>query len=437
MKAINSLPVLLVNPKILLIGGGNVACQKAKVLFENGIDFSIISIKMLSDIQAFTKKQYLKKFEKIDADGYNIIIDATGSADVNNLLKQLKSERFFLLNTVDVPAECDFYFSSLLHYKNLKIAVSSNGASPTLTQVIRDKIEKFLPKNLAYISEQKLIERCSGLIDVKNTKDEINKLFGKVYLIGCGPGDPELLTLKALKIFYEIDVALYDNLISEDILKLIPPEVEKIYVGKSKGNHSASQGFINKLLLDYANQGYNVARLKNGDPYIFGRGAEEAEFLLKNNVNVEVISGISSAFSAPLSAGIPPTARGYSSSVTVVTGHSENCEFNSNWVELLKIKNNTVIVLMGLTQAENIYSTAVSFGVDLFTPVAIISKATCKNQKVIISTIKELRTISADIEKPAILVFGNVVNLSHILQYASGYIENETNEKYAVQNKTQ
>lgn len=415
MEAIKSLPVLLRNPQILLIGGGKVALQKAKVLFDNEIDFFIVAQTLCDELNAFNTKHKIKSFEKKDADNFNIIIDATGNKEVNLLLKEIKKERFFLLNTVDVPEECDFYFSSLLRYKNLKIAISSSGASPTVTQIVRDKIKKFLPDSLGDLVEQKSLERELGIIDIERTREEAEKLLGKVYLIGCGIGDPELLTIKAYKTIQTVDAVFYDNLITEEILNLVPPHVEKIYVGKEKGNHSASQDAINKLLLDYAGQGYLVARLKNGDPYIFGRGAEEAEFLIRNGINVEVIAGISSAIAAPLSAGIPPTARGYSSGITIVTAHNDGCLFNNNWIEFLKIPNHTVIVLMGLTQAEKIVEDALRKGVEKSLPAAIISNASRKDQTTIITTLENLASASQHAEKPAVFVFGNVVNLSEIL----------------------
>lgn len=427
MKKINSLPILLKNPKILLIGGGKVALQKAKVLADNEIEFQVISETICDELKNLGVHYNIKSFERNNADNFNIVIDATGNKNVNVMMKEIKKERFIFLNTVDIPDECDFYFSSLLKYKNLKIAVSSDGASPTITQIVRDKIGNYLPNTIGDLTEQKLIEREQGIIDIERTKNETHKLFGKVYLVGCGIGDPELITIKAYNAIQSVDVVLYDNLITEKILELIPDRVEKIYVGKSKGNHSSSQDAINKLLLDYANLGYRVARLKNGDPYIFGRGAEEAEFLIKNNVDVEVIAGISSAIAAPLSAGIPPTARGYSTGVTIVTAHKEGCGFNRNWVELLKIPNHTVIVLMGVTQVKNIIMEAINLGIDLSLPAAIISNASRENQKTIITTLGKLEKDSKNAEKPAILVFGDVVNLNKLL--------NKTVHNYQIQGK--
>ena len=419
MNKIKSLPVLLKNPKILLIGGGKVAYQKAKVLTENDIDFILVSLTICDELKALNINCKMKLFEQADAEDFNIIIDATGSRGVNLLLKELKKERFFLLNTVDIPDECNFYFSSLLRYGNLKVAVSSNGASPTVTQIVRDKLREYLPLKLGELVEQKSLERELGIMDVERTREETHKLFGKVYLVGCGIGDPELLTIKAYKVIQNSDVVLYDNLITKEILELVPNEIEKIYVGKEKNNHSVNQQLINDLMLAYADQGYQIARLKNGDPYIFGRGAEEAEFLIRNNIEVEVIPGISSAIAGPLSAGIPPTARGYSSGISIVTAHTDGCSFNDKWIELLKIPNHTVIVLMGLTQTENIVSSAFQSGINGTIPAAIISNASRKNQKTIITTLENISTASAQADRPAVLVFGNVVNHSAILSTAA------------------
>ena len=425
MNNIKSLPVLFRNPQILLIGGGKVAFQKAKVLTDNEIDFSLISLTLCDEFKALEINYKIKQFVKADAVNFNIIIDATGNKEVNLLLKELKKERFFFLNTVDVPAECDFYFSSLLKYGNLKIAVSSDGASPSVTQIVRNKIKEYLPPQLEELVEQKSLERELGIINIERTKEEANKLFGKVYLIGCGIGDPELLTIKTYKAIKSADIVLYDNLITKEILDLVPQRTQKIFVGKEKGNHSASQDIINNLMFDYAIQGYKVARLKNGDPYIFGRGAEEAEFLIRNNIDVEIIPGISSAIAAPLYAGIPPTARGFSSGISIVTAHSNGCVFNNNWIELLKIPNHTVIVLMGLTQTENIVTSALRHGIEGKIPAAIISNASRKNQKTIITTLENLSTAAEEAERPAVLVFGNVVNLSEILSPAKQYFDSD------------
>ncbi|MFA3783523.1 uroporphyrinogen-III C-methyltransferase [Melioribacteraceae bacterium 4301-Me] len=422
MHKINSLPVLLKNPKILLIGGGKVALQKIKVLLENDIEFFVITEKICAELINYHFNYSIKKFEKKDAENYNIIINASGNNEVKAIIKEIKRERFILVNTVDVPEECDFYFSSLLIYKNLKVAVSSNGASPTITQIVRDKIKNYLPTQLGELAEKKFLERTAGIINPDETKKETLKLFGKVYLIGCGIGGIDMLTLRAYNLLQnDLDLVLYDHLITEDILGIIPKHVEKIYVGKCKGRYAMTQDEINKLLLNYAQRGMRVGRLKNGDPFLFGRGSEEAVFLINHNIEVEIIPGVPSVTAAPLSAGIPITAREISSSVSIVTAHLKGGVFDSSWIDLLKRKNHTTIVLMGLTQAENIINHANKNGVDEYLPTAVISNAGRNNQKVLTGSLKNLVELSNNAEPPAVLVFGNVVNFSNILPHFRYY----------------
>ncbi|WP_297887858.1 uroporphyrinogen-III C-methyltransferase [Sulfurihydrogenibium sp.] len=239
---------------------------------------------------------------------------------------------------------------------------------------------------------------------------------GRVYLIGCGTGDPELLTIKALKIFEKLDIALIDHLVSDEIVELLPKKTKLMYVGKQQKKTSIKQEDINKILLEFAKSGLTVGRLKSGDPYIFGRGGEETLFLLDNGIEVEVIPGVSSSTVAPLYAGIPLVMRGFSSSFSVVSAYNAGNKFNRNWLHFLKEKNHTVVVLMGLTKSRQIKEEALNIGVSKDIPVAIISNASRKNQKVIITNLDKLDEDSKNVEKPAVLVFGEVVNLHKKLQ---------------------
>ena len=234
---------------------------------------------------------------------------------------------------------------------------------------------------------------------------------GKVYLVGCGLGDVEQLTLKAYRIIREAQIVLYDHLITDEILALIPQESRKIYVGKPQKSHTISQDRINALIVDYASQGYSVARLKSGDPYIFGRGAEEALYLGERGYEVEVVAGISSSISGPACAGIPPTARGYASSFSVVSAHLKEDKFNSDWLALLKIPNHTTVVLMGLGLASVIRREALKAGVPKTFPVAIVSNASRPEQESIVTTLDGLTKAAKTLDGPAVIIFGDVVKL--------------------------
>lgn len=405
-----TLPILLKNQKILLIGGSKVALQKAQVLEHNNIDFKLISETFNEEILKLSSDHTLKSFELEDIGDFHIIIDATGNPDVAKMLTAYKKEHDILLNVVDVPKLCDFYFMALTPNQPLQIAVTSNGASPTAAKYFRDECERLIPKDIDAYLTHKQNERNRGVIDIFNTQKELNYLQSRVYLVGCGIGDPELLTLKAYKTIQSVDVVLYDHLISDEIMELVPEQTKKVFVGKQKGFHSIKQEAINALILEYALQGYSVARLKSGDPFVFGRGAEELKVLLEYGIKTEVIPGISSAISAPLTADIPITARGYASGFTVVSAHLRGDAIHLEWIDLLKKANHTVVVLMGLSKVAQIVEEAKKIGVAYNKPCSIISNASRKNQKVITTTLENLAHKAKGVERPAILVFGEVVN---------------------------
>lgn len=410
-----TLPIILHNKRILLLGASNVALQKALVLHRNKIEFEVIAKEIDEKIKEFTQKLTCKEFEPGDAADYEIVIDATGDKKVSDMLLEIKKERNILINIVDSPELCDFFFASLLEYGDLKIAVSSGGASPTITQVVRDKIKEIIPKEIELLTEQKRIERENGIIDKEDARLKTKKLLSKVYLVGCGTGDVELLTLKAYRIIQSVDVVFIDHLIADEIIDIIPKETKRVFVGKQKGFHSVKQEEINRLLLEYAQEGYTIARLKSGDPYIFGRGSEEAVSMVENGIRVEVIPGISSAIAGPLLSGIAPTARGYATNLSIVSAHLAGNRVNLEWIPLLKYENHTVVVLMGVSRAKEIKRCAANIGVSLDKDVAVISNASRVNQSVAIGKLSKLEELCKDAMRPALIVFGDVVNLHNVL----------------------
>jgi len=243
--------------------------------------------------------------------------------------------------------------------------------------------------------------------------------YGKVYLVGAGPGNPKLLTLRALEVLQNADVIIYDRLVSEDILKLIPEKAEKIYVGKASGKHTLTQEEINNLMIEAAVKGKTVVRLKGGDPFIFGRGGEEAEALISKNIEFEVVPGVSSAFAAPAYAGIPLTHRAYASSVAIVTGsQAADASKKVNWGKIAGAVD-TIVILMGLESIRNIVGNLIEGGLSPNTPAAIIEWGTTENQRTIIG---RLATIAEDAEKasfkpPSVIVVGEVANLGRKLAW--------------------
>lgn len=423
----STLPIILNTPKILLIGGGAVALQKAQVLHRNGIDFCTIALHVKPELETLCSVT-CKAFEINDLEGYEIIIDATGNPQVLQTLLHVKKERRFLLNCVDVPEACDFFFAALIERGALKVAVSSAGASPTMAQTIRDHIARQLPKSLEDLADALAQKRALRIIDRQSAKVSTQRLLGRVSLVGCGTGDAELLTLKAYKIIQEADVVLTDHLISPEIMALVPPRTLQIFVGKKKGHHSIKQEAINDLLMEYAAKGHHVARLKAGDPYIFGRGSEEALALIDAGIHVSVIPGVSSAIAAPSCAGIAPTARGVATGMSIVSAHLRGDRLCVDWIDLLLRPSHTVVVLMGTTRAREIVEAARSAGVRENLPVAIVSNASRVNQERRITVLSGLEEAAKGASRPSLLIFGDAVALSSKLPQ---YLEEVCDERLA------
>jgi uroporphyrin-III C-methyltransferase len=241
---------------------------------------------------------------------------------------------------------------------------------------------------------------------------------GKVYLVGAGPGDPDLMTVRAVKIIQSADVILYDALVGEGIKKLFPPEAEIIDVGKRADNHTYSQAEMNRMLVELAYKFKTVVRVKGGDPYVFGRGGEEAETLAREGLEVEVVPGITSAIAAPASAGIPVTFRGYASSVTILTGHEDPTKGATALdFKALAVLQGTLVILMGIKRLGENVRALLDNGKSPETPVAIIERGTTPEERVTIGTLGTIVALAEErkVEAPAVIVIGEVVKLREVL----------------------
>ena len=242
---------------------------------------------------------------------------------------------------------------------------------------------------------------------------------GKVYLVGAGPGDPKLLTVKAVELLKEADVVIYDRLVGESILDLAPEKAEKIYVGKRTGKHEVPQDMITELIIEKAQTGVKVVRLKGGDPFVFGRGGEEAEALVEKGIEFEVVPGVSSAVAAPMYAGIPLTHRDYAASVAIITGHrSGEAEHVIDWAKIAGSVD-TMVILMGVESLQAIAKKLVDGGLNTDTPTAVIESGTLKQQRTIIGKIGTIAKVAEEkrVKPPAVIVIGEVVNLGRKLAW--------------------
>ena len=428
---------------VLVVGGGVVAEQKLKGLLEVNADITVIAPHVTETIEGFAKDNKIRllprKYMRDDVNGFFIVVGATRNRSVQEEIFHDAQVHAIPVNIVDVPHLCTFYLSSIFHKGNLKIAVSTNGKSPTLGKIIRDKIKtefsEGYPELLEtlgdmrpevmksfpdYESRKKFyehvvrseVQRLPHSISTRTIQRTADSLrCGKVYLIGAGPGDPELMTVKGMKILGKADVVLYDALVNEDLLSFAPDSSEKIFVGKRAGLHCRQQEEINDLLILKVDEGKCVVRLKGGDPFIFGRGGEELEALRKAGIEIEVVPGITAGIGVPTSLGLPLTHRQDSSSIVFLTGHEDPAKSKEriDWQSVSHI--DTIVIYMGVKRLHSIVESLLQYGVSPSKPIAIIFGGTLPEETVITGTLQDIEEQFRDhsIISPGLIVVGSVV----------------------------
>jgi len=356
---------------------------------------------------------------------------------------------------VDNTPLCQFITPSIVDRSPIIIAMSSGGVAPVLLRYLRQKLETVLPANLSRLGafsekfREKVKQTLNGVtarryfwedvLDgdiaemVEKGQDkkadeafdvalqaaaEDKKVEGQVYLVGAGPGDPDLLTFRALRLMQKADVVVYDRLVSPQILELVRRDAEKIYVGKAKSNHTLPQDDINQLMVDEAKKGNRVVRLKGGDPFIFGRGGEEIQTLIQHGIEFQVVPGITAASGASSYAGIPLTHRDHAQSVVFATGHLRNGTIDLNWPALAQ-KNQTAVFYMGLTGLPIICEKMIEQGLDASTPIALVQSATTEKQQVLTGTLEDIvaKQEKAQLQPPTLIIVGSVVGLHDELNW--------------------
>lgn len=447
----NRLPLFLdlAEQPCLVIGGGDVAARKIRSLIDVGAHVTVVA-PVLADTTAELAKRHdldvaRREFKETDVRSRLLVIAATGDANVNRRAFAACRERRVLINTVDDAALSTAIFPSIVDRGPVTVAVSTGGASPTLARRIREQIEALLPAVTGRLAEflggrRGRVRGAIPDIDARrrlwdNVLDgnvpahiaagdeeaadaELDRLVsggapeGFVSLVGAGPGDPDLLTLKALRALQRADVIYYDNLVSPAVLELSRRDAKRVYVGKRRAFAGTRQADINARLLADAQRGLRVARLKGGDPFIFGRGGEEIETLRQHGIDFEVIPGITAALGCAAYAGIPLTHRDWAQSVRFVTGHLRDDVVNLDWPELAK-PDQTLVVYMGLAGLRVLTARLIEHGMDPGTPSATISRGTLEDQAVVAAPISGLAHAveEADVPGPTTTIIGRVVAL--------------------------
>jgi len=449
------LPVCLklTHQPVLLVGGGAVATRKARLLDRAGAILHVLAPDIDQELRAIVGRK--GRIEEASWDNravgqYRAVVAATQNTEVNAAVAARAHEQNIPVNVVDTPALCSFIIPAIVDRNPLLIAISSSGSSPVLARRLRSDIESRYPEGYGEVArflgdwreqvgaalaseEQRrhfwedLLEHTEiiplllrgeqtraedllteQLVEAQSGKDS----RGAVYLIGAGPGDPDLMTFKALRLLQRADVVLYDRLIGPGILEMARRDAETIYVGKRRAEHAVPQSEINATLLRLALEGKRVARLKGGDPFIFGRGGEEIEGLIAAGVDIEVVPGITAASGAACYGGIPLTHRDYAQSVRFITGHTRNHQLDLPWGDFLN-PSETLVFYMGLAGLSIITRELIRHGRSADTPAALVERATLPEQRVLTGTLADLPALveREQPEAPTLLIIGDVVRL--------------------------
>lgn len=437
----------------LVVGAGSVALRKLEWLVEAAADVSLVAREIPAGTGQFAAQhgvtQTERDFEPGDVVGRYLVVAATNDATVNQAIYAACEANAVLVNTVDDAALSSAIFPSIVNRDPVLVAIGTGGRSPTLARLVRGWMERRLPARLGALAdwagdwrarvkdalpsidarrafwestlESSIAEAVyRGEVDAADRQiaerlkqnERLGELVGFVSLVGAGPGDPELLTLKALRCLEQADVIYYDNLVSDAVLDLARREAKRIYVGKKRAEHTATQDEINAMLVDAAMAGQRVVRLKGGDPSIFSRGGEELEALTAHGIAHEIVPGITAAMGCAAYAGIPLTHRDLAQSVRFVTGHRASDRTNLDWPELAK-PDQTLVIYMGLGGLESICEHLIANGMDPATPAALIVRGTLPDMEVVEAPVAELAQAVREhaIKGPTTIIIGKVVGV--------------------------
>lgn len=444
----------------LLVGGGEVALRKARLLSKAGAILRVVAPDITPELGQLAREsgQCLHADYRLDyLDGVFLVIAATDDQALNEQVSRDCNARNIPVNVVDNPPLCSFILPAIIDRSPIVVAVSSGGKSPVLARMIRSRLESSIPA--AYGRLAGLVGQFRDAVkarfdDIEDRRDfweqtlqgpvaemvyagqeqaageMLSKLIneaelrpgGEVYLIGAGPGDPDLMTFKALRLLQRADVVLYDRLVAPEIVELCRKDAERIFVGKARSNHAVPQQDINALLVEHAKQGRKVARLKGGDPFIFGRGGEEIEQLANESIPFQVVPGVTAAAGCASYAGIPLTHRDYAQSVRFVTGHLKDNSINLPWAELVH-GHQTIVFYMGLVGLPVICEQLIAHGRSADTPIALVQQGTTRHQKVVVATLATMveEVAKNPVKAPTLIIVGEVVSLREKLAWYEHY----------------
>ena len=443
----------------LVVGGGVVATRKIKQLLIAGAKVFVVAPNIEPALEKLKESGDIRYFQQAYTEkcleGKQLVIVATNDKQLNNQIAKRAKSQNILVNVVDDYDAGTFIMPSIINRNPVVIAISTSGIAPVLTKLLSIRIETLIPSNYGKLASLISRFRDSAKEKYPSTKDRrrfwesildgpIAEMFyagqeektlklleaqlenesshldskGEVYLVGGGPGDPELLTFRALRLMQQADVVLYDRLVAPKILEFVRKDAKRIYVGKERDRHALPQAEINQMLVDLAKQGRRVLRLKGGDPFMFGRGGEEIDLLYENNIPFQIVPGITAASGCASYAGIPLTHRNYAQSCLFVTGHLKDGSMNLNWQTLVQPQQ-TLAVYMGTHSLDILSRQLIKHGMKKSMPAAIIQQGTTGDQNVYLSTIERLPEVPKEnnVKPPSMIIIGEVVSLHEKLAW--------------------
>jgi uroporphyrin-III C-methyltransferase/precorrin-2 dehydrogenase/sirohydrochlorin ferrochelatase len=450
----NYLPIFLDlrDRRCLVAGGSETAARKAELLLRAGARVDVVAPELheswarLPHVDRVTR--VADRFAPELLDGKDAAIVVEDDAAAAKIVADAARARHIPVNVTDRPALCSFILPSIIDRSPIMVAVSSGGESPVLARMLRARLETLIPAAYGRLGAlaARFKDRVRAAVKPEQRRAFWEKVFlspvaemvfsgreadaekqleamladaaghdigrGEVYLVGAGPGNPDLLTFRALRLMQQADVIVHDRLVTQPILDMCRRDAERIYVGKERDDHAVPQEEINLLLVRLAKEGKRTLRLKGGDPFIFGRGGEEIETLVEHGVPFQVVPGITAAAGVASYAGIPLTHRDYAQSVAFVTGHLKDNSFNLNWEGIAR-QDQTIVIYMGLKGLPLLCEALVRHGLDVHTPAAIVQQGTLPTQRVVVGDLGTLaeRAEAAKLRAPTLIIVGNVVRL--------------------------
>ncbi len=449
--------------KVLVVGGDDVALRKVNLLLAAGAWVRLVAPEVkpeLRELLADPQHEILERcYQDWDCEDVRLVIAATDSDHVNTEVAADAGKRNLFVNVVDGPDSGSAIMPAIIDRSPFVIALSSGGRAPVLARLLRTRLESLIPHGYGRLADVagRFRDRVKARFQTINERREFweraltgsaaeaamagdmgqarlllereldsyqSSKVGEVYLVGGGPGDPDLLTFKALRLMQQADAVLYDRLVSKDVLALCRRDADMVYIGKKRDRHSLPQDEINQLLARLAREGRRVLRLKGGDPFIFGRGGEEIETLAAEGIPFQVVPGITAASGCASYVGIPLTHRDYAQSVRFVTGHLKDGSIDLNWQEMMD-ERQTLVFYMGLLGLETICSKLIEHGRDSDTPVALIQQGTTMRQKVWSGTLATMAEVirGEEVKPPTLIIIGGVVQLKEKLGWFQPKLE--------------